>query len=212
MKKKVIVFGATGKTGNKICEQLNENEIQHTAFIRKGSEEKIKSKNTALFYGSVLNEEDIEKVFLANEFTDVVISLGSRDLKKSYIRSKGTRNIVDVLNKLSINCKIHVISALGVNNSWDQLNWFGKLICKVLINSTMKDHGLQEDIVVNSSQKFHIIRPVGLTDGIATGKILNQTEGFLPNNDITRADVAKYLVDGIITEKTGFSSICKGNK
>jgi hypothetical protein len=212
MKKKVIVFGATGKTGNKICEQLNENEIQNIAFIRKGSEEKIKSKNTELFYGNVLNKEDIEKAFLANEFTDVVISLGSRDLKKSSIRSKGTKNIVDILNKLSINCKIHVISALGVNNSWNQLNWFGKLICKVLINSTMKDHGLQEEIVVNSSQKFHIIRPVALTDGMPTGKILNKTEGFLPNNDITRADVAIYLVDGIITEKTGFSSICKENK
>jgi hypothetical protein len=212
MNKRVIVFGATGKTGQKICEQLNECEIQHTAFIRKGSEEKIKSKNTELFYGDVLNEEDIEKVFKTNEFTDVVIALGSRDLKKSNIRSKGTKNIVDVLNKLCINCKIHVVSALGVNDSWNQLNWFNKLICNILIKSTMKDHGLQEKIVVNSSQKFHVIRPVALTDGMPTGNILNQTEGFLPNNDIARADVAKYLVDGIVTDYTGFSSICKGNK
>jgi hypothetical protein len=212
MNKKVIVFGATGKTGQEICKQLNEREIQHTAFIRKGSEEKIKSKNTLLLFGNVLNELEIESVLKTNEFTDVVISLGSRDLKNSNIRSKGTINIVDALNKLSINCKIHVISALGVNESWNQLNWFGKLICKVLINSTMKDHGLQEEAVVNSSQKFHIIRPVGLTDGMPTGKILNQTEGFLPNNDIARADVAKYLVDSLIADKTGFSCICKGNK
>ncbi len=211
MNKKVIVFGATGKTGEKICEQLNEREIQHTAFIRRGSEEKIKSKNTELVYGNVLQEEEIENIFKTTEFTDVVIALGSRDFKKSNIRSKGTKNIIDVLNKLGVNRKIHVVSALGVNDSWNQLSWFNKLICKILINSTMNDHGLQEDMVVNSGQKFHIIRPVGLTDGIATGKVLNQTKGFLPNNDISRADVAKYIVDNLLADKTGFSSICKGN-
>jgi len=212
MNKKVIVFGASGKTGNKICEQLNEKGIQHIAFVRKGSEKKIKSPNTELFFGNVLNQEDIEKVFTDNEFTDVIISLGSRDLKNSTIRSKGTKNIVDVLNKRSVDSKFHVVSALGVRDSWGQLNRFGKLISMLLIKSAMKDHGLQEEIVVNSSRKFHIVRPVGLKDGLATGIIINQTKGFMPYNDITRADVAKYLIDNMISDKTGFSSICRGNK
>jgi hypothetical protein len=211
MNKKVIVFGATGKTGQNICEQLSDREIQNTAFVRMGSEEKIKSKNTELVYGNVLNEEEVENIFKTNEFTDVVIALGSRDFKKSNIRSKGTKNIIDVMNKLGTNCKIHIVSALGVNDSWNQLSWFNKLICKILIKNAMNDHGLQEDIVKNSAQKFHIIRPVGLTDRIAIGKVINQTEGFLPYNDISRADVAKYIVDNLLADKTGFSSICKGN-
>jgi len=211
MNKKVLVFGATGKTGQNICEQLNEREIQHTAFLRRGSEKKIKSKNTQLIYGNVLQEEEIENIFKTNEFTDVVIALGSRDLKKTNIRSIGTKNIIDALTNLGINCKIHVVSALGVNDSWAQLSWFNKLICNILIKNTMNDHRLQEDIVTNSPQRFHIIRPVGLTNGIAIGKVINQTEGFLPNNDISRADVAKYIVDNLLADKTGFSSICKGN-
>jgi|GEM_PF-830337 uncharacterized protein YbjT (DUF2867 family) len=204
-----LVFGASGKTGQQICKKLNESVVRNFAFVRKGSEEKIESKKTEFIFGNVLNLNDIEQAIKAHQFTDVVIALGSRDLKKSFIRSTGTRNIVEVLNKLSIKYKIHVISALGVRESWSQVNWIGKLICKLFISSTMKDHGLQEDIVVNSSQKFHIIRPVGLTDGVETGKILNKTEGFMPSNIIARADVAKYLVDSMLADKNGFSSICK---
>jgi len=211
MNRKVLVFGATGKTGIKICEQLREHKISHIAFVRKPLENKMVLQNTELIYGNVLNVGDIEKAFKANVFTDIVIALGSRDLKNTKIRSTGTKNIVEVLSKLSINCKIHVISALGVGESWAQLDWFGKLICKVLINNTMKDHAAQEEIVINSTYKYHILRPVGLTDGDLTGKTLNQTQGFLPNNQISRADVAKYLVESLINEKIGFSSICKSN-
>jgi len=200
MNRKVIVFGATGSTGIKICEQLSEYKILHYAFVRKCSESKIKVQNTELIIGNVLNSEDIENAFKSNEFTDVVISLGSRDLKKTNIRSEGTKSIVEAMNKLSIKCKIHIVSALGVGESWSQMNWFGKLFCKILISNSMKDHGIQEEIVVKSSQKFHIIRPVGLTDGELTGKILNHTEGLMPNNQISRADVARYLVDSLAND------------
>jgi len=211
MNRKVLVFGATGKTGIKICEQLNESKISHVAFVRNHPENKTVLQNTELIYGNVLNEADIVNALKANAFTDIVISLGSRDFKNTNIRSAGTKNILEVLNKLSINCKIHVISALGVGESWAQVDWFGKLICKVLIRNTMKDHEAQEKIVINSNFKFHILRPVGLTDGELTGKTLNQTQGFLPSNQISRADVAKYLVDNLRNDKIGFSSICKAN-
>jgi nucleoside-diphosphate-sugar epimerase len=211
MNKTFIEFGATGVTGQKICEQLSERKIQHCAFVRKGSDEKITSKNTQVMYGNVLNEQDIENLLKTHECTDVVIALGSRDLKKSNIRSEGTKNIVDALNKRTIKSRIHVVSALGVRDSWNQLNWFGKLLCKVLLKNTMNDHEIQEKVVIESNNPYHIVRPVGLTDGMATGNIINQTEGFLPNNDISRADVAKYVVDSLLAEKTGFSSICKGN-
>lgn len=209
MSKKVIIFGASGKTGIEICKQLNNANIQHSAFVRTGSEVNIKTQKTEFIFGNVLDKNDIEKAFTTNEFTDVVIALGSRDFKTSFIRSETTENIVDTLNKLSLKYNIHLVSALGVNESWVQLNWLNKLFCKLFIKNAMIDHGLQENIVVKSNQNFHIVRPVGLKDGEAIGSIIVQPEGFLPYNDIRRADVAKYLVDSLLKERTGFSSICK---
>lgn len=208
MNRKVIVFGATGNTGIQICEQLHACSIPHAAFVRCGSENKMVLENTELIVGDALQCEDIENAFKTNEFTDVVICLGSRDLKKTHIRTEGSKNIVDVLNKLSIKCKIHVVSALGAGNSWSQLNWFGKLICKILISNTMNDHTAQEAVITKSSHEFHIVRPVGLTDGKLSANVLNQTQGLMPSNQISRADVALYLVESMLLNKTGFSSIC----
>jgi len=77
----------------------------------------------------------------------LIIALGSRDMKVKNIRSNGTKNIVDVLNKNNFNSKLHVISAHGVGDSWDRLNWHEKLLSNVFLCKTMTDHGLQEEYV-----------------------------------------------------------------
>jgi len=212
MDKKVVVFGASGKTGIQICEQLQEKSIPHFAFVRKGSENKIGTKNTELLWGDVLNPQDVETVIKEHHFTDVVITLGSKDLKNNQIRSTGTKNIVNALKKHSAQATVHVISALGVGNSWPQLNWISKLISKVLLKNTMNDHALQEEIITQYTQNFHIIRPVGLSDGQGTGKIWVQEQGKMPSYQVSRADVAQYLVDSLLSGKKGFSSVCKTGK
>lgn len=210
MERKVIVFGATGNTGIKICEELNTLGITHSAFVRKGSEGKIITSNTEVIEGDVLQEIDITSAFSQHTFTDVIIALGSRDLKANNVRSNGTKNITNALIKNNLNCKLHVISAHGVGDSWDRLKWYEKLLSNLFLGKTMKDHTLQEDYVKKNSGGYHIVRPVALKNGPKSGKINEQTGGKLPNGDITRADVAKYLVDSMISNKTGANSICKG--
>jgi len=159
--------------------------------------------------GDVLKPKDVEAAFLKEEYTDVIVSLGSKDLKKAMIRSAGTKNIIQALSENKIKPVIHVVSALGIGDSWSQLNWLGKLFCKVLLKSTMEDHTEQESSVLNSQFPHHIIRPVGLKDGEATGEIHVQNEGFLPLNTIQRADVANYLVNSLLENKQGVSGICQ---
>lgn len=209
MDRKVIVFGASGRTGIEICKQLAIAKIQHSAFIRKGSDFTEKTPYTEFVYGNVTNEVEVADILNSKVFTDIIISLGSRDLKSTNIRTLGTQNIIDSLTTLSQSSKLHVVSALGVGESWAQLNWLNKLFCKLLIKNAMIDHEKQEAAVIKSKQKFHIIRPVGLKDGEATGNVLVKPDGFPPFNDIRRSDVAKYLVECMLSGYEGFSSICK---
>jgi nucleoside-diphosphate-sugar epimerase len=211
MERKIIIFGATGNTGLKICERLSKLNINHSAFVRKGSEGKISTTLTEVIQGDVLQKDTIEKAFTNQQFTDVIIALGSRDMKVKNIRSNGTKNIVDALNKCNLNSKLHVISAHGVGDSWDRLKWYEKLVSNVFLGKTMTDHGLQEEYVMaNNPGGYHIVRPVALKNGPESGKINEQTGGQLPNGDITRADVAKYIIDGMLSNKKGANSICKG--
>ena len=210
MERNILVFGATGNTGLEICKKLEEDKILHSAFVRESSKDKIKSKQTTIFTGNVLNIEDVRKVVSANQFTEVVIALGSRDLNGVPVRSTGTKNIVDSLNELSLKTSLHVISAHGIGNSWYKLGWFEKLISKLLIGKTMRDHSLQEEYVKSYSRKTHVIRPVALKNNPRTGKVFSQDDSKLPNKDISRADLASYVVESIKEERTGINSVCRG--
>ncbi len=205
---KIIVFGATGNTGIEICKVLEAREMNHSAFVRKGSEQKITSNFTTLVSGDVLQASDVENAFKEQAFTDVIIALGSRDFRGGGIRYNGTKNIIDSLKANGIQAKIHVISANGVGDSWSNLKWHEKLMCKLFISKAMKDHELQEEIVCSNSGGYHIIRPVGLKNDPGTGKIQAEAEGALSNSSITRADVATYLIDSMINNVSGKHSIC----
>lgn len=210
MKRNIIVFGATGKTGSHVCKELNTKNIKHAVFVREASAEKLSASSAKIIAGDVLDVNDVEQAFQEELFTDVIIALGSKDLKNSKIRSTGTKHIINVLNKKqSTTTSIHVVSALGVGDSWNQLNWLGKLICNLLIKNTMKDHASQETFVLNSGFPFHIIRPVGLKDGDAIGRVHVQNEGILPSSSIKRADVADFLVTSLLDNKRGVSGICQ---
>ena len=209
MNRNAIVFGATGKTGLLICKELESNNITYSVFVREQSSSKITNSSVSIKHGDVLNAQDVEAALQNENFTDVIIALGSKDLKKSNIRSIGTKHIIEAMNKSQSKANVHVMSALGIGESWKQLNWFAKFISNVLIKNTMNDHAEQEKIVKSSPYSYHILRPVGLKDGEKIGKAHVQNEGFLPSSYIQRADVAKFLVDSLLENKTGINGICE---
>jgi hypothetical protein len=208
MNKKILVFGATGNTGIEICRDLDSKRINYSAFIRRGSETKIKVLQPNILFGDVLNTIDVDRVLKENDFTDVIIALGSRDFRGGEIRSNGTKHIVNSLNSNQKIAKLHVISANGVGNSWKNLKWFEKLICKLLISKAMKDHESQEEIVSSNKGGYHIIRPVGLTNETGSKNIIVEEKNALPNSKVSRTNVAKYLVDSLLDGKSGKFSIC----
>ncbi len=130
-------------------------------------------------------------------------------MKIANIRSKGTKNVIDVLTEINKHAKIHVLSAHGVRDSYDAMKWYEKILAKLFLGKTMKDHDLQESVTITNPGGYHIIRAVALKNDIGTGKIHSQQTGFLPHGDISRADVAKFIVDSLLSDKTGAISICK---
>ena len=208
--KNILVLGATGNTGLEICNELDRLGIKHSAFVREGSFDKIKTKLTEVVTGNVLNAIDVLNGITSQEYTDIIVALGSRDLKTMNIRFNGTKNVVDALKKNSLKTTVHIISAHGVGDSWRHLKWYEKLISKLLIGKTMQDHSLQEEAAKTTLGQLQIIRPVALKNEPASGKVYSSSNGPMTNGSISRADVANFLIQNLITNKTGVFSICKG--
>lgn len=211
----VLVVGASGNTGIEICKVLNQNNVDYTALVRRGSESKLPNETESILFGNVMEKEEMKEVLgnvSKNKFSDVVIALGSRDLRGIPIRSEGTQNVIHALNQGYSEGELpvlHVISAHGVGDSWNLLSGMEKLIAKWLIGKTMKDHEIQEKAVMTYGGQHHIVRPVGLKDQPATHSVFAAELEKMPSSQIARADVAEYLVSSLLDSVRGTHSICK---
>jgi putative NADH-flavin reductase len=152
---------------------------------------------------------DLASVEKAVQDQDAVLcSLGSGTNTKGKIRSEGTRNIIQAMEKMGVQ-RLICQTTLGVGDSAGNLNFFWKYIMfGFLLRQVFADHVIQENYVNQSCLKWTIVRPSAFTDGDITG---NYRHGFSGNDKttklkISRADVAdfmlKQLTDNLYLHKT----------
>jgi putative NADH-flavin reductase len=192
---KIVVFGASGRTGLLTVFQALEKGHNVTAFSRKASSVTIQHKNLVIIEGDILV---YEKVKQAVEGQDVVIStLGVESRKYTTVLSEGTANIIRAMNESDVNRFICMSSAGILGN--DSGFWFGKIFLPLFLKQVFEDKKRQMKLLQESNLEWVIIRPVGLTDAPKTGKyqIYNENPG---SSTIPRADVADFMLK-LLTDK-----------
>ncbi len=190
----LLIFGATGGTGRQVVQQGLDQGYIVTAFVRDKTKIDIKDKNLKIIEGDLMDFKSVEKAVQNQDA--VVCVLGSGKNVKSKIRSQGTRQIINAMEKAGIK-RFICQSTLGAGDSWENLNFFWKYIMfGFLLKEVFADHQKQEQDVKNSNLDWTIIRPGAFVEGNKTG---NYRHGFA-NNDktsklkITRADVADFIL------------------
>lgn len=196
MKKKIIVFGATGATGKELVNQALENNFEVTAFVRTPSKMKIQNPNLKVIKGDVLN---FEQVASAIENQDIVFcNLGMPASDKSTLRADGTSNIVKAMKEKNVN-RFICQTSLGFGDSKEVLPWHMKyIIVPFILKNAFKDHALQEKVVEESGLEWTIVRPGNMTNGKLTG---DYKHGFEPTEKIklkiSRNDVSHFMLNQI---------------
>lgn len=188
---KIVIFGATGKTGIEIVKQALEQGHEVTAFIRDASKMSVENDRLQLINGDVL---DLPAVMQAVKGQDAVIcSLGSNSLGKTTIRSAGTANIIKAMQENDVK-RLFVVSAMGIGESWSTLSTSNKIFFNTILRNTRKDHEKQEALVKESGLEWTIVRPSGLTDTPTTGTYDVGENIMAKSSRIARADVAHFIL------------------
>jgi putative NADH-flavin reductase len=194
---KILVFGATGKTGKLVVQQALENGFDVTAFVRDTSKVLISHPRLNVVKGDVMISSTIDGVMKGHDA--VICCLGVPANKAGQLRSVGTRHIVESMKKFGVE-KFICQTSLGYADSKEILGntsfFFRKFIVPMLLEKTFKEHELQEDIIKQSNLNWIIARPGNMTNGKLTG---NYKTGFRSNDNsikvkISRADTAHFLV------------------
>ena len=188
---KLVVFGATGKTGLEIVKQGLEEKHHVTAFVRHPSKMALAHDLLQLATGDVFDLVAVKQAIQGQEI--VICSLGTSDLGKTMVRSAGTANLIRAMQDEQVK-RLIVISAMGIAESWSTLSFVNKLFFATLLRNTRLDHEKQEKLVKESNLDWTIVRPSGLTDTPRTGKYEVGENIRAHTSRIARSDVADLVI------------------
>ncbi len=185
---KVIVFGATGKTGQHVWRAAQERGHDVTAFAR--SPHKI-GGNPALriVQGDVTDAASVAEAVAGHDAA--IVALGSNGLRDKTTLATGTKTVVDGMILHAVE-RLVVLSAAGVGDSWGQVSLLARVMFRTLLRNIYADHAAQEAIVRASSLDWTIVRAAILSDDPATGRTTATNTGKIVR--IGRADLAGFLV------------------
>jgi putative NADH-flavin reductase len=192
---RIAVFGATGRAGRHIVEQALARGHEVVAFTR--SPEKLNFEHSSLdFVEGDIRESD--KVNTAVEGVEAVISaLGPTENEPSFAVSKGTRNIVEAMERHGVQ-RLVISAGAAVRVPKDRpklINRFFNLLVRVFSRWVFEDMKCSVEIVRQSALKWTIVRIPRLIDDEPTGEVKAAYVGRGMGMRVTRADMAGFMLD-----------------
>ena len=142
--------------------------------------------------GELDNHEEMEKAIQGQDA--VIVSLGGRGLfSRDTTCSIGTKAIIEVMKKTGVK-KISVVSSYGVGpGNRALLGW----AIRAMLYHPLADKDEQEDFILKSGLDYTIVRPPRLMDVPAKGNVHSTVSGRLPTMEISRADVAAFMLQSL---------------
>lgn len=200
---KVILFGATGKTGELVVQQALEAGLEITAFVRNPQKMKTSHPLLHVIEGDALDRNAVSN---AMEGQNAVIScLGSNTgLKKSTVLGEMGTNIVHAMKEKNVSRIVYLASA-GIDKEIPGVS--GKLVMK-LLGKVLADHRTAVDAIKANQLDWTIARPMSLNDGPLIGSYREDFKGVPKNGRaISRADVAHFLLRSLEDQKYSKQSV-----
>ncbi len=205
---KIVIFGASGKTGSLLVDEALASGHVVTAYVRKPEFVKSEHPNLKVVAG-YLNEKDKLRSVISG--SDACIStLGGASLTKhSTGIIEGIDNIVSIMEEEKVMRFIY-LSSFGVGDSRKSMPQpIRFFVADIMLRVPLADHKTNENRITKSQLDWTIVRPGGLTDGAKTDHIkhgFGETK-IKGNFSISRSNVAAFLLDQVTNKDYSNKSV-----
>ncbi|RYU91914.1 hypothetical protein EWM62_00285 [Mucilaginibacter terrigena] len=199
---KLLILGATGRTGKWLVKEALERGYLVSVLVRHPEKLDITNKNLRVFTGLTTNKEIMEQAIAGCSQVISALNISRHnDFPWSSLRSpklllSETMKVLIEAGRTAGIQKIIILSAWGVGDSRTEIPWwFSWLIDHSNIKYAYDDHARQESLLINSEIDHLIIRPVGLTSGRAKMGIQESYQNYpAPKLTISRRSLARWLI------------------
>jgi putative NADH-flavin reductase len=195
---KLVIFGATGFSGQVILKLALSKGLQVTVLVRNKSAITIQNENLTVIQGNVLDSNDVKK---ALEHQDAVIQClgvgGKGNGKPTTFISDATKVIVEEMEKQQIK-RLIAMSNVGAGNSLAFQPWF---FTKIILPYFMKwlkviidDKNRMEPIIMNTELDWTIVRCPNIVDKTPKGNVHATLDGKGLKLAVTLGDMAEFIM------------------
>lgn len=201
---KLIVFGATGRTGPHLVHQALERGHQVTAVARDPSRISLEHEALTTVKADVTSVEALRPLLYGQDA--VLSALGARRNREAGIVAQASRAVVSAM-KESGTRRILVVSAAPVGPSPKGEKFAIRFLLTPLVRLAFApqyaDLAEMEEELAASGLDWTVVRPPRLLDGPGTGTYRSALGSNVPNGtSITRADLARALLDMLTNDAT----------
>lgn len=195
MRKRIALFGGTGRTGTLFLDRALAAGYQVKALVRSPQKVTQQHDNLTIVEGDVLDPLTVDKAITD---TDVVVSLfGHVKNSPEWLQTNGTKNIVAAMKNEGVK-KIVSLSGGGLPfPEKDEPKFMDKLIrgaMKLFAAKILTDAIEHHGVLSNSGLDWIIVRGPRLTNGEEKGTYRTGWVGVNSGTSISRADLSDFLL------------------
>ena len=193
---RIVVFGATGRTGRLLVEGALPRGHDVTALVRAPDKLGALRDRIRVVVGDVLDGGAVSDAVDGREAALVALAAGGTKAAEQ-VNAQGTLNVIRSMQRYGVR-RLVVLSAGGTQLGRDpNLPWFFERVVKPLfLKGVLADLRRMEVSVRQSELDWTLVRAAQLVDGPARGAYRVEPGYTLPGGiKIARADVAAFMLD-----------------
>ncbi len=194
---KVVIFGATGFSGNAVLKKALAQNHQVTILVRNKSAISIHDKNLTIIEGNVMDRKKVSEVLENQEVVIQCLGVSGNSTQPTTFMSDVTKIIVEEMEKSGVK-RLISMSNIGTGNSIGYNPWY---FTKIILPYFMKwlkvvidDKNRMEPIVMNSHLDWTIIRCPNIVDKPAKGRTHATLDGKGLKLSVTLGDMSTFIV------------------
>ena len=198
---RILVVGATGRTGRHLISQALDRGFAVTAFARDPSSIELRHPRLTIAKGDVLDKVSVDAAMPGHDA--VVSALGHRrywSLRRTH--SEGTRNILRAMQRHGVR-RLVCLTSLGIGDSAGRLGMpYNLFVIPLVLPIYFWDKARQERVIAASDIEWIIVRPGSLTNGVKRERVNTGAKvgSYLWTVRVSRANVADFMLNQLTSD------------
>ena len=196
---RILVIGGTSGVGLETVKLALSRGHEVTAMARRPDRMTLSHPRLTVLKGDVTIVDDVAKALDGQQ--SVVFTIGIKPTNERVtVFSRGTENVLSQMAEDGSQYLL-MVTGIGAGDSRGHGGFFyDQILNRFVLRTMYEDKDRSEAMIVASSVPWTIVRPGFLTDEESTARyrLVRDMEGITAG-DISRADVAHYLVGALET-------------